>query len=340
MQTTPVDVLITLPIPPALVDAIQNVSPRLRVTVHAAHKPEEVPDELWSRCEVLYTDRVLPDPEKALKLRWVQFHYAGIDKLLGAPILDKADLLVTTLSGAAVSQMAEYVLTMLLGLGHHLPGLAATQKKAEWPKDRWERFSPRELRDSTVGIVGYGSIGRQIARLLQTFGTTVLATKRDAMHPADSGYTPEGLGDPEGNFVNRLYPAQALRSMVKDCDFVVVTVPPTDETRGMLNAQVLAALKPSAFLIDISRGGIVDSTALIKALQEKKIAGAALDVFPEEPLPSNSPLWGMPNVIITPHISGNSPKYDERAMALFAENLERYLTNLPLFNLFDAKRGY
>jgi phosphoglycerate dehydrogenase-like enzyme len=148
------------------------------------------------------------------------------------------------------------------------------------------------------------------------------------------------LGDPEGNFVNRLYPAQALRSMVKDCDFVVVTVPLTDETRGMLNAQVLAAFKQSAFLIDISRGGIVDNTALIKALQEKKIAGAALDVFPEEPLPSNSPLWGMPNVIITPHISGNSPKYDERAMALFAENLERYLTNLPLFNLFDSKRGY
>jgi len=340
MQTTPVDVLITLPIPPALVDAIQNVSPRLRVTVHTANKPEEIPEELWSRCEVLYTDQVLPDPEKALRLRWVQFHYAGIDKLLGAPILGKVDLMVTTLSGAAVSQMAEYVLTMLLGLGHHLPDLAAAQKKAEWPRERWERFSPRELRDSTVGIVGYGSIGRQIARLLQTFGTTVLATKRDAMHPADSGYTPEGLGDPEGNFVNRLYPAQALRSMVKDCDFVVVTVPLTDETRGMLNAQVLAAFKPRAFLIDISRGGIVDNTALIKALQEKKIAGAALDVFPEEPLPSSSPLWAMPNVIITPHISGNSPKYDERAMTLFIENLGRYLTNLPLFNLFDSKRGY
>lgn len=128
--------------------------------------------------------------------------------------------------------------------------------------------------------------------------------------------------------------------MLKDCDFVIVTVPLTDETRGMVEAEVLSACKPNAYLIDISRGGIVDHPALIKALNEHKLAGAALDVFPEEPLPKKSPLWEMPNVIITPHIAGASAHYDERAMALFAENLSRYVSDQPLLNVFDLKKGY
>jgi phosphoglycerate dehydrogenase-like enzyme len=270
----------------------------------------------------------------------VQFHYAGLDAVLGASFQDRPGLTLTSLSGAAASQTAEYVVTMLLAFGRQLPALMAQQKKAEWPKDRWERFKPRELRNSTVGIIGYGSIGRQIARLLREFGATVLATKNDAMHPIDSGYTPEGLGDPEGDLVHRLYPAQAVKSMLKDCDFIVVCVPLSAKTRGLLNAEVLAACKPSAFLVDVSRGGILDHTALIKALNEHKLAGAALDVFPEEPLPSKSPLWGMSNVVLTPHVAGISSHYDERAIALFAENLSRYISDLPLYNVFNPERGY
>jgi phosphoglycerate dehydrogenase-like enzyme len=231
-------------------------------------------------------------------------------------------------------------LTMLLALGRQLPALSAQQKKTEWPKDRWERFKPRELRNSTVGIIGYGSIGRQVARLLREFGATVLATKSDAMQPSDSGYTSEGMGDPSGDLVHRLYPAQAIKSMVKDCDFIIVCVPLTEKTRGLVNADVLAACKPTAYLVDVSRGGILDHAALIKALNEHKLAGAALDVFPEEPLPAKSPLWGMPNVILTPHIAGVSGRYDERAIALFAENLARYIADLPLYNIFNPQRGY
>ena len=205
----------------------------------------------------------------------------GFKSLVDTPLFTKPDITVTTLSGAAASQSAEYVLTMLLALGRQLQILSAGQKKAAWPKDRWERFKPRELRTSTVGIIGYGSIGRQIARLLREFGTTVLATKNDAMHLIDSGYTPEGMGDPSGDLVHRLYPAQAVKSMVKDCDFVVVCVPLTDRTRDLINADVLAVCKPTAYLVDISRGGIVDHAALIKALNDHKLAGAALDVFPK-----------------------------------------------------------
>jgi phosphoglycerate dehydrogenase-like enzyme len=229
---------------------------------------------------------------------------------------------------------------MCLALGHRLPDLAVCQSRAEWPADRLDRFSPLELRGSTVGIVGYGSIGRQIARLLHEFGATTLATKRDAMHPQDNGYIPEGQGDPGGDFVQRLYPSQALHSMLKDCDFVVITLPITPVTRGCFGAVELAAMKPGAYLVNIARGEIVDQLALLEALRGHKIAGAALDVFTEEPLPPDDPLWKLPNVIITPHISGVSSHYDERAVDLFSENLQRYLAGLPLYNRFNLEQGY
>ena len=201
---SPVDVLITVPFSPSLIAPLQDVSPLLRITVHPAQNIKDVPDELWARCEVLYTDRIIPEPDLAPKLKWVQHHHAGIDSSMEFLSKDRPNLTVTTLSGAAASQIAEHVLTMLLAFTRQLPVLSAQQKKAEWPKDRWERFKLRELRSSTVGIVGYGSIGRQVARLLRAFGATVLATKNDAMQPIDSGYTPEGMGDPYGDFVHRL----------------------------------------------------------------------------------------------------------------------------------------
>jgi phosphoglycerate dehydrogenase-like enzyme len=256
------------------------------------------------------------------------------------PILQQDGLIVTTLSGAAASQVAEHALAMLLALGRKLPALLAAQKKAEWPKDRYERFAPVELRGATVGIVGYGSIGRQLACLLRPLGATVLATKRDAMHPEHSGYTPEGSGDPGGDLVERLYPSAALRSMLKNCQFVVVTVPLTDETHGLIGAKMLAALPAGALLVDVSRGGVVDTPALLAALKEGKLAGAALDVFPEEPLPADSPLWAQPNLVISPHISGHSPHYNERAAHLFSENIHRYLAGLSLYNVFEKNRGY
>ncbi len=334
------EVLITMAIPEELVAKLRDISPRLTFTVIPASKIEDIPNDVWERSEVLYTNRVIPTPVQAPSLRWIQFHWAGIEHALDEPLLRKPSLLATSLSGAAASQMAEYVVTMMLALGHRLPDMIAHQKRADWPRDRWERFSPLELRDSTVGIVGYGSIGRQVARLLQPFGIHILATKKDAMNPKDIGYIPDGMGDPNGDLVHRLYPPEALCSMIKECDFLVVTTPKTPDTINMIGAAEIAALKPTAFLIDVSRGGIVDHKALISSLKERQIAGAALDVYPEEPLPNDSPLWKLSEVVLSPHISGNTLHYDERAMELFAENLGRYINHLPLFNLIDLERGY
>jgi phosphoglycerate dehydrogenase-like enzyme len=336
----PIEVLITMPFPPSLVEPLREISKNLAIAVYPAKETQDIPMELWKRVEVLYTNHVIPAPLEAPYLKWIQFHWAGIDSLVETPLLQQSLAITTTLSGAHASQMGEYILMMLLALGHKMSSLHAHQKKAEWPKDRWERFSPTELRGATVGIVGYGSIGRQAARLLQTFGTTVLAAKRDAMQTRDMGYVMEGLGDPDGDFVHRIYPFQALKSMLKECDFVVVAVPLTNNTRGLLGPEEFAAMKPGAYLVDVSRGGVIDHSALIAAIKAHKLAGAALDVFPVEPLAKESPLWEMPNVIITPHISGVTSHYDARAMALFAENLKRYLAEEPLLNQFDIERGY
>src|SRR3990172_1143695 len=156
-MSEPIEVLITIPFPDPLIASLQELSPRLKITAIKASKIEEVPPELWASVEILYTNRAIPTVEQAARLRWIQFHWAGVEHVINEPILRKSDLVATTLSGASALQMAEYILTMLLSLGRRLPDLLAYQKRAEWPRDRWDRFAPVELRTSTVGIVGYGS---------------------------------------------------------------------------------------------------------------------------------------------------------------------------------------
>lgn len=339
-KLTPVTTLITVPFPEDLLDKLQHISPRIRLVANQNRPVEEIPADLWNQVEVLYTDRHLPTPALVPNLRWIQFHFAGVDHVAGHPLLQQHDLDITTLSGAAAPQVAEHALLLILALGHKFPELTATQVKAEWPRDRWERFKPLEIRGSTVGLVGYGSIGREIARLLAPLGVRILAAKRDAMHPQDTGYMPEGLGDPQGDLFTRLYPIQAVKAMIKECDFVVICLPLTPSTRGIIAEAELAAMKPGAYLVDVSRGGIVNPAALLPVLQEKRIAGAALDVFVEEPLPPSSPFWKLPNVIITPHVSGISASYAQRAMDLFTDNFRRYLSGGLLLNRYDPDLGY
>ena len=175
---------------------------------------------------------------------------------------------------------------------------------------------------------------------MRPFNVRVLAVKRDVMHPEDRGYTIEGHGDPGGDYFDRLYPIEALNSMLKECDYVVVTVPLTPSTTGLFGEDEFKAMKPGSYLVHIARGGIVDEKALLQALTEKHLAGAAVDVFSEEPLPPDNPLWKVPNLIITPHISGFSKKYKERAGIMFAENLKRYLRAEPLLNEYQPERHY
>ena len=336
---TDILVLITLPFPEPLVERLRAVAPNVQIHVHPAKTAEDLPEELLAEVEILYTISALPDPEMVPKLRWIQFHFAGVDHVADHSLLG-SDKQVTTLSGAAVPQIAEFALMCMLASGHRLPVMMKDSAETRWAKDRFKRYQPRELRGSTVGIVGYGSVGREVARLSRAFGASVLATKRNLKRLDDTGYTLNGLGDPDAELPDRLYPPQALPSMVSTCDFVVVTVPLTPETRGMVGESVFKRMKPTAYLIDVSRGSVVDHGALVEALNEKRLAGAALDVYPIEPLPESSPLWGMSNVILSPHVAGASEHYYERAAELFAENLHRYLAGRPLLNLYDPDRDY
>jgi phosphoglycerate dehydrogenase-like enzyme len=332
-------VLITLSFPEPLVERLRAISPRLQVRVHQARSGQDLPEDLLQDVEVLYTHHALPEPASVPNLRWVQFHFAGVDAIVDHPLLH-TDVLVTTLSGASAPQLAEYALMGMLALGRRVPRMVADKAAKKWADDRFERFRPLELRGATVGIVGYGSTGREVARLCRGFGATVLAAKRDLRSTNDQGYQLKDLGDPTADLVERLYPPQAVASMASLCDFLVIAAPLTPETRGMIDRQVFAALRPTAFLVDLSRGGLVDHAALVEALAEKRLAGAVLDVYPVEPLPESSPLWEMPNVLLSPHIAGASGDYFERATELFAENLRRYLSDQPLLNLYDPQRGY
>jgi phosphoglycerate dehydrogenase-like enzyme len=298
-----------------------------------------VPPQPLARAEVLYTLRIIPPPDQAPNLKWIQFHLAGLDRFADAPLLGRG-VQFTSLSGAAATQISEYVVMMMLALGHRLPDLVRCQAAHEWPREKWERFAPRELRGSTVGIVGYGSVGREVARLCQVFGAKVLAVKRDVMSPEDAGYAPEGVGDPEGRIPARIYPPQTTKRMLAECDFVVISTPLTATTKAWFDEGMIEAMRDGACLVDISRGGIVDEEALRKALQKGKLAGAALDVFAQEPLGPDNPLWDTPCLFITPHIAGSSPLYDARAAQVFAENLRRYVSHRPLVNRLDPQKGY
>jgi phosphoglycerate dehydrogenase-like enzyme len=337
----PINVLITCPFSEPLIARLEAVSSRLHIRVwqtHSFEEFEEIEDRL-AQVEILYTDHALPQPEQAPKLRWVQLHYAGVDEVINHPLF-QSHVLFTTVSGIHAVAMAEYVMTYILAFARRLSHMLEDKAHGAWSPERLNRYMPDELRGATLGVVGYGSVGRQVARLASAFGMQVLAVKRNAMDPTDSGYTLPGTGDPEGNIPERIYPPQALRSFLSECDYVVLTVPLTDETYHMIDADTLETMRQDAILINVARGAVVDEAALIEALQEGLIGGAALDVFEEEPLPPDSPLWTLPNVLISPHVAGLTPRYDEYATDLFAENLSRYLTGQPLLNLVDKERGY
>jgi phosphoglycerate dehydrogenase-like enzyme len=336
------NILAAMALPEKAHKRILKASNQIKLTVIQARTVDDIPDETWEETDILYTRKILPDPEKAPNLKWVHFKYAGIDPFINHPILQSPNIMTTTSSGVITSQTGEYILAAMLAFGQKLSRLRGYQQERKWPRreEKWEELTPVELRHSTVGILGYGSIGRQVARLLQPFGAVILAVKRDLMHPEDTGYTREGMGDPHGDFFKRLYPMEALYGMLRECDFVVAALPLTGATRLILDAGAFEAMKESAYLINVGRGGLIDQKALINALETKRIAGASLDVFEEEPLPEDNPLWGMENVIISPHISGLSQYIDEDTLALFIENLNRYMADLPLHNRVDPTQGY
>jgi phosphoglycerate dehydrogenase-like enzyme len=336
-----IEILCTARFSDQVLDGLKAVSPRLHVTQETCHDADEVAAALKDHrsVEVLYTYHLPPDAlELAPEIRWLQLHSAGANHILDHPIM-QGDVDITTVSGIHATPIAEYAFASILAHRWRVPLWTHCQREREWPKARWKLYSRPELRGSTLGIIGYGSIGREVGRLGHAFGMRVLALRRSA-GPSERGYAVENTGDPEGAIPERFYPAGALHEMLAECDYVVVALPLTPATLGFLGERELRAMKPTAYLINIARGPIIDEAAVVRALREEWIAGAGLDVFEQEPLPSDSPLWNLENALISPHVAGFTPRYDERAATLFARNLARYLEGERLLNLVDKSAGY
>ena len=331
-----VNVLVTMDLSDELLNELREVSPRLQVERFFP----DVPNNVYASAEILFTARLFPTPEQAPRLRWIQLYSAGVNHVIDQPLVQSEDVEVTTASGMHATQISEFCLGMMLAFNYKLLLMRELQAQVEWGT-REQDFAPLPLRGQTLGIVGYGGIGRELARAADALGMRVLAIKHDVMHPAaGDAYHEPGTGDAEGEIPERLYPPQAVGSMMRECDYVVLAIPLTDDTHHMIDAAALKQMKKSAVLINVARGAVVDEAALIAALKEGRIAGAALDVFEKEPLPADSPLWSMPNVIISPHVAGATALYSEKLTALFKENLQRYLDNLPLLNRVRREQGY
>jgi phosphoglycerate dehydrogenase-like enzyme len=255
-------------------------------------------------------------------LKWIQLTSAGADRLLNSGFIE-GGITVTTVSGLHATPIGEFVMASMLMWAKGAPRTLRAQLRREWT-----RFAPTELFGKTVGIVGAGHIGAEVGRLAKAFGCRVVATRRSAAAGETAPYADEVL------------PASDLRRLLAASDYVVLSMPLTPETRGMIGEAELRAMKPSAFLVNIARGAVVVDEALVRALREGWIAGAALDVFEKEPLPEDHAFWDMENVILTPHISGGTERYNERAVEIFCDNLRRYLAGEPLRNVVDPARGY
>ena len=331
------NVLVTMPFNEGQLSRLRAVSPDLHVTCENAEKAD------YSATDILYAGMPPRDLSRAPKLKWVQLHMAGVNALYDHPIYTDSAIVLTTTSGVHGPTIAEYAITMLLALAHRVPRMVEWKARGAWPPDeqRWPLFVPTEVRGAVLGIIGYGSIGRELARIAKrAFAMTVIACKRDPSQRADPGYHLPGTGDPEGKLPDEWLPPAKLSQLLSKSDVVVMCAPLTRETEAMMGARELSAMKPSAYFINVGRGATVDENALVRALAEQRIAGAAIDVFAQEPPPIGHPLYTLENVIVSPHVSGFLPSYDDKCSELFAENLSRHLEDKPLLNVVDRAKGY
>jgi D-2-hydroxyacid dehydrogenase (NADP+) len=303
------------------VDRIRSTYPDVEIVVctDRARLPEVLPG-----AQLLIGGRLTPELlRQSPDLRWLYTTGAGVDAIL-FPELIESDVLVTNNSGVHAPHMAEYLLGTMLAFARGLPFLMRAQMRHEWG-DRRE-FTIYELGRQTLAVIGLGDIGQALAWRAKAIGMQVIGSRRH-------------VGDPPAG-VDRIYPPDALHDLLAEADHVAITLPLTDETRGLFDAAEFAIMKPSAFIYNIGRGPIIDTDALMAALRDGQIAGAALDVTDPEPLPADSPLWDMPNVMITAHTSGGGPFYWERGIELMLSNIGRYINDEPMLNVVDKRAGY
>ena len=254
------------------------------------------------------------------RLKWIQSSAAGLDHCL-APEVIASEIQVTSASGLFADQVAEQTFALLLGLLRGLPTFFRAQQKREFI-----RRPTRDLHGATAGIVGFGGNGRRIAEVLAPYRCRILATD---VFPRE-----------QPPHVEAIWPAERLHEMLGLCDIVILCVPLNSATQHMIGAAEMAAMRPGAVLINVARGPVIDEQSLIVALQSGRLAGAGVDVTEVEPLPVDSPLWDLPNVIITPHVGAQSAARADDTTELLCENLRRYLAGEPLLNLVDKQLGF
>ncbi len=263
----------------------------------------------------------------ARRLKWLQCTAAGVAQLMYTEFRESG-IVLTNASGVHAIPMAEHIIGMILALLRDFPGSMRHQLQHRWAQQEiWDGSArPRELLGQTAVLVGFGAIGRAVAERLRGFGVRIWAVTRS------------GTADPA--LAERAFPATELDAALSQADIVVLAAPETPETHQMIGARQLALLRPSAILINVARGSILDEPALVAALQARAIAAAGLDVASREPLPPESPLWSLENVLITPHISGVTERHWEREAELLIDNLDRWFSGRPLRNRVDLSRGY
>jgi phosphoglycerate dehydrogenase-like enzyme len=274
-------------------------------------------------------DRLLA---RAPDLRWVHSATSGVERALTPAALAR-EMVVTNARGVFSRPIAEHVLLMILAISRQLPQLLELQAERTW-----QPLEGRELRDLTIGIVGYGSLGRAVASLATAFDSRVIAIRR---RPDGPDGAPAGeAAFPLPPRLDRIVGPDRLPELLAESDFVVLAAPLTPETEGMIDEAALASMKRDAWLINVARGRLVDDVALLRALREHRIGGAALDTFRDEPVPAASPFWRLPNLILTPHTAWSSSRVLDRSIELFCDNLRRFSRGEPLRNVVDPAAGY
>ncbi|GAB3248735.1 D-2-hydroxyacid dehydrogenase [Larkinella harenae] len=324
-------ILIDMPVYEPVLRSLQNLPD---VSVEVVAQPEEkvrpLPTDQIRDCDVLFCTFLPENHDEMTHLKLVQISSAGYSQLFGKNLTERGIRACNSL-GVFDVPIAEWNIAMMINLSRDLRGLVRNQENRIW--DRSARFQ-NEIRGSVVGIWGYGGIGRETARLAKALGMTVHVLVRQPIPKRETTYGVPETGDPEGALPDRVFFSHEKGAFLNSLDFLVMALPQTATTTGLVGEAELRMLKPTAFLLNPARGPLIQEAALLKALTEGWIAGAALDTHYHYPMPPEHALWAFPNVLLTPHISGSSlsPRFLERVSSIFLQNIDRFQKGQKLLN--------